>query len=132
MVYNKMLYFDITFIKERVIMNRRIEKKAADELIIVRLRCKFPIRCDGNCNRKVRNCNKEAMDITIKPNDLILEGPRRHKKVHFKNTLLKACERLRIDIEKVFCDKHKEVANENYNCITNITIPNGDTDKNIS
>ena len=105
-------------------MNRLIEKKAADELVVVRLRCKFPVKCDKNCNR-------EVMDITIKPDDLILEGPRRHKKVHFKNTLLKACKRLKIDIEKVFCDKHKGVTNENYNCITNITVPNNDTDENI-
>ena len=119
-----MLYFYITFIKEWVIMNRRIEKKAEDELIIVRLRCKFLIKCDRYCNRK-------AMDIIIKEGDLASEGHRRHKKVNFQSTLLNTCERLGIDMERVFCDKHKGVTNENFYTAINTNVFN-DTGKNIS
>lgn len=97
---------------------KRIEKKAADEVIIVRLRCKFPVKCD-------RDCNKEAVDIAIKESDLVYEGSRRRRKVHFKNTLTTACGRLNIDPEKIFCDKHNkgDIYNENSNYV-NVTISN--------
>ena len=104
-------------------MNRRNDKKAVDELIIVRLRCKFLIKC-GKC------CNRGAMDIAIKEDDLVLEE-HCDDNIHFKNTLLNILKRLKINQEKIFCDKHKGATDEISNYAVNITIPNSNADKNI-
>lgn len=81
-------------------MNKRIKEKAADELIIVRLRCNYVVKC-GRC------CAKEVLDITIKEDDLATKEHLRHKGIHFKKTLLNALKRLGINPEKIFCEKHK-------------------------
>lgn len=100
-------------------MNQRIEK-VMDELIIVRLRCVYNTICGRQCGRIVE-------DITIKEGDLVLENS--CDEIHFKKTLANALKRLKIDPEKILCDKHpmggdNNEADKNSDCADSTIVDN--------